>query len=297
LPAAVAAGLVLGAGGDPPEGCHDLRPEAGPYRPWGAWTKPANGAVVLRMQCTKCHAHARDSTQWGALMRRGCGVTALRWDVERHELAAVAGRPGWWSCTRCGLQADVAHRTSAAAAKCPVRCGMRGALEDPLATSWHRRWVAISGLWITAAYGKPIGGGGPAPAPVEAPATAPAADNPAVVGQQQQPQQQPGVGLEEPEVPHQAGAPAPAGGGGWLSLRWTSHLPVRIPGVEVCLRCGCNPPRTAQAQRWRGEPCGGELAVQDLPGRVAVALSLLPNDWVEQLSEPTRGRARAIRGA
>jgi hypothetical protein len=110
-------------------------------------------------------------------------------------------------------------------------------------------------------------------------------------------EQQQGVGLEEAEGLQQAVAAAPAVSSMWERLRWISHLPVRIPGVEVCLRCGHNPPRTTKALRWRGEPCSGELAVKDLPGRVGVALSLLTNDWVEQLPEPTRSRARAIRGA
>ncbi len=92
-------------------------------------------------------------------MRKKCGLTALQWEVERHDLEATVGRPGWWTCVRCGLQADVAHRTSATAAKCPVRCGMRGGIEDPEATRWHRRWVGVSRLWIAAAYGKTPGGG------------------------------------------------------------------------------------------------------------------------------------------
>ncbi len=82
-------------------------------------------------------------------MRNKCGATTLRWEEERHALVAVAGRPGWWACTRCGLQADVAHRTSAGIAKCPVRSGFRGAVEDTEATRWQRRWVGISGLWIS----------------------------------------------------------------------------------------------------------------------------------------------------
>ncbi len=195
---------------------------------------------------------------------------------------------------RCGLQTDVAHRTSAAAAKCPVRIGKRGGIEDPETTRWSRRWVGVSGLWIAAAYGKPPVGGAAA-----------AGGGVAAEDQVQRPQQQPvqlggeqqGAAQRPVEVEQRLEAPPPAGGRRWEVLRWIPHLPVRIPGVEVCLRCGLTPSRTALAARWRAEPCSGELAVEELPGRVGVALSLLSEEWLGQLSEPTRSRARSIRDA
>ena len=118
---------------------------------------------------------------------------------------------------------------------------------------------------------------------------------------QQQPAQrggeQQGSAQGPVEVEQRLELPPPAGGRGWERFRWIPHLPVRIPGVEVCLRCGLTPSRTALAARWRAEPCSGELAVEELPGRVGVALSLLSEEWLGQLSEPTRSRARSIRDA
>ncbi len=154
--------------------------------------------------------------------------------------------------------------------------------------------MGLSGLWIAAAYGKTRSGGTAADgggAAVEA----------QVLHSQQQPRQPEGEQHDAVHGPVEAAqhveAPPPVCARGWERFRWIPHLPVRIPGVEVCLRCGHTPARTAQAATWRAEPCSGELAVEELPGRVGVALNLLSEDWLRQLTEPTRSRARAIRDA
>ncbi len=184
-------------------------------------------------------------------MRKRCGATELHWEEERHALAPVVGRPGWWSCARCGLEADVAHRTAAEAAKCPVRRGTRRGAEDPEATKWYRRWVGLSGLWIRAAYGTPTGTaavGGIGVEVVEGRAAGEGAPGAEVI----QVAAPPAGGREDQAV--EVGRPPPEPVGApkrfrWDQLRWIAHLPVRIPGW----RCASDAGRPHQGPRRQPE--------------------------------------------
>jgi hypothetical protein len=151
LPPEVAASLVLGAGGRPPEGSHDLVPEAGPYTQWGEWLKPANGAVVLRMQCARCGAHARDSTHWSALMRKRCGVTAILWSDERHVLAATGVVV--LCAARVGGGGGSLHGSHHRQVLCADRHWAWHRRPSRNKVARHRRWVGMTGLWLQAAYG------------------------------------------------------------------------------------------------------------------------------------------------
>jgi hypothetical protein len=262
LPVAVAAAMVVGACGRPPDGCHHLQAATGPHLEWGKWNKPTNGVMQFTMHCSKCGKSAHNSTRWGLLMRTNCGAHNIQWNAERHELVAVAAT-GKWACSRCGLHATVSTKANIERAKCPVWVATKQGQPCPASTAWYRRWVAVAGLWRRAAYGTTRDFDG------EVEGSAPA--------------------LPRAELPHPAAGPEPAehavhGGAaaaaaprnGLQLLRYESHWCAQLGPLLLCIKCGTSPPRTLLQERWKHEPCSGTVPVAALPRRVGAALSLGP---------------------
>jgi hypothetical protein len=136
LSAEQAAELVLRPKGMAPEGCHQLGGAAGPYKEWGTWEKPKSGGVRWLMGCAKCGNKAHDSSRWGELMRTACGVPALNWYSEHHDLASMAGST-LHECSRCGLQCPHDHAATTARSKCPVQVASLAGNPRPEATRWQ----------------------------------------------------------------------------------------------------------------------------------------------------------------
>jgi hypothetical protein len=219
-------------------------------------------------------------------MRTTCGVPALSWTGECHELGSMENST-LHECSRCGLQCPHDHVATASRARCPVHVAHLAGNPWQAATRWQRQWVALQGLWGRAAYGQE---GGPGSAPVEAPPLP-------APGQVEAPEP-PGLPPEGsgPEAePLDAGIPAVGMASGWNRLaRYHTHMATELVGGLVCLRCGEAAGRVSLHTRWLGAPCREELRPEAMPRRVIAALRLQPTEWRSRLSPPKALRVAAL---
>ena len=114
IPAEVAKRLVEEA--VVAEGFHDLRPR-GPWPAAGS-CEAKNGRLGWPWVCTVCDARAADSSRAVALARRPCGQVLWTATAEKHRVVQTAVDA--YCCSRCGRQADAAHRSGLEAAACSV---------------------------------------------------------------------------------------------------------------------------------------------------------------------------------